>query len=692
VADLEVPMNVINHQIKETKNGLEVFLYLDPNMEEFSAELGETPEEHERNLRQIAESFVKRHFKGVKIAAVSFLVGTTLLTSITLPVGKAEAHEAKFNMSYLYFGNTQQQLNAVAQTNGNLNVVSPSYFNLNDDGSLFLTPMLDPHFINEVHKQGIKVVPFVSNHWDRNKGRAALANREELTDQIAKAVVNYNLDGVNVDLENLTEVDRDNYTDFVRLLREKIPQDKEVSVAVVANPNQWTKGWHASYDNKALAKYADYLMLMAYDEHYEGGDPGPVASVGWVDKSIKVMIEKYGVPPEKIVLGLPFFGRYWNHSEATGGHGASMSQVESLISKYHGTVTFDQASLSPKATFTITGSPDEPPSYISGVKLKPGTYEVWFENAESIHAKMDLVHKYNIKGTGSWSLGQEDPTIWNNFASWQTHHAPHNFLVTENDTFPFADARTHWTRNEILYTYQKGWFHGNEKGEFRPNDGLTRAQAAALFVQVFNLQPKDPITGSSFSDVKNNHWAMKQIEITKQNGVFKGKADGRFGPEEVLTREQMAAIFDNTLKEHYDPLKTDQPVPFVDVSKSSGFYDAIVNVRQQGIIMGSGNKYRPGEKVTRGQMAVILTNAAGMIATKNGDNLFPRTLAAENEGADVTLLQIYLNRAGITNANATGVFDTDTDMLVRKFQEENFLTVDGLVGPKTVAKLLDALG
>ena len=80
----------------------------------------------------------------------------------------------------------------------------------------------------------------------------------------------YDLDGINVDIENVTHEQRDAYTQLVRLLREKIPAHKEVSVAVAANPNDWQTGWHGSYDYAALAEVADHLFLMTYDEHYEG--------------------------------------------------------------------------------------------------------------------------------------------------------------------------------------------------------------------------------------------------------------------------------------------------------------------------------------------------------------------------------------------------------------------------------------
>lgn len=81
------------------------------------------------------------------------------------------------------------------------------------------------------------------------------------------------LDGVNVDIENVTEKQRTQYTELVRRLRESLPSDKEVSVAVAANPSGWNTGWHGSYDYAELGKYADHLFIMAYDEHYQGGAP-----------------------------------------------------------------------------------------------------------------------------------------------------------------------------------------------------------------------------------------------------------------------------------------------------------------------------------------------------------------------------------------------------------------------------------
>jgi len=511
-----------------------------------------------------------------------------LMVSSTQTMVGTAAETGKFNMSYIYFGSTSKYTYYVNRTKGSLDVISPSYFDLNDDGTLKLTSTISTSFINEMHSTGVKVVPFLSNHWDRNKGKKALENREALARQIADAVKKYNLDGVNVDIENVTESERDIYTDFVRILRSKLPSGKEVSVAVAPNPYNLTRGWQGSYDYTALAKYSDYLMIMAYDEHYQGGEPGPVASASFVEASIKYALQR--VSKGKIVLGIPFYGRYWKNGSSYGGYGINAEHVERLIDKYNGQVVFDDKYKSPRAIITI--KPGDEPDYVLGRKLDAGTYTIWYENEESIKYKLSLVQKYDLKGTGSWSLGQEDETTWSYYDLWL------------NGRY-FSDAVNHWAEDAILFVREKGWMVGLPGNRFAPENPLTRAEAAAVLVRAFGLE-KGAGNGNTFTDTAN-HWAKDEIEIARQNNIVSGIGNGKFLPDKPVTRQEMAVMLDNMLK--LPELDGDGNNPYYDISvtRNSWSYESIIKMTGYGIFYGGvDGGFHPDDNTTRAQMAALM--------------------------------------------------------------------------------------
>lgn len=373
----------------------------------------------ERNLKADSKSLsstMRSYAKKAKINSVKILVSGALVATIAFSAFmSALAKGDRYIMGYLYSGTDLQQIEFVNQAGEALDTVSPSYFDLREDGSLKLN-YLSPYFIKNMHSKGIKVVPFLSNHWNRTAGIAALKNVDSLSTQIADYVEEYDLDGVNVDIENVTHEQRDAYTQLVRLLREKIPSHKEVSVAVAANPNNWQTGWHGSYDYAALAKYADHLVIMAYDEHYEGGEAGPVASIEFVENSIRYALSH--TSPDKIVVAVPFYGRIWGgDNNRIVGKGISSSTIQEILNTCESTVTYDEDSQSVRAEFTIT---EESGNFTVGGDfiLQPGRYVVWFENDRSYEEKLGLIEKYDLKGAGAWSLGQEDPSIWDHYEGW----------------------------------------------------------------------------------------------------------------------------------------------------------------------------------------------------------------------------------------------------------------------------------
>ncbi len=509
-----------------------------------------------------------------------------------------------FNMSYIYGGTVSKNIEQVETTNGVINEVSPSYFDLNDDGSLKLTALLNQTFIDAMHEKGVEVIPFLSNHWDRELGRKALKNREELSNQIIQAIEKYNLDGVNVDIENVTEVDREAYTDLVRLLKEKMPEGKIVAVAVAANPNGYTSGWHGSYDYEKLGQYADYLMLMTYDEHYQGGTPGPVASYNFTENSIKYAL-KY-VPSDKVVLGLAFYGRYWNQ-EGVGGRAVTFKLIEQIFNDYTPTIRYDEQSRTMIGTIVVSQKQANEDDYI----FAAGTYDFYYENTETIKEKLELVEKYNLKGTGSWALGQELPSLWEDTSMWlkdtnEVTTKPDNNLIYEVIRIFKDITEETWSKQYINDIYGKGLMIGKTQDTFGTEEPLTRAETVTLLCRLIdmyniNLQQKD--IGVSLTDI-NNHWAKENIQRAIKLGLIVGYDDNTFKPDKYITREEIVTILDRL---NLDIQQKENDIIFTDINRQQWSYNSIISMATKGIINGyDDNTFKPQNNMQRQEIATIL--------------------------------------------------------------------------------------
>ena len=499
---------------------------------------------------------------------------------------KAEAAEYRFNMSYIYFGNFTNYTKLVDSTQNSLGEVSPNYFGLDKNGDLALTASVSMDFINDMHERDVSVVPYLTNDWSRAVGKAALNNRDNLARDMADAVVLYELDGVNIDIENVTSSEREAYVEFARLLKELLPDGKTVAVSVAANPWGLDTGWQGSYDYAGLSEFCDYLMVMTYDEHYYGGPAGPISSYDYIDKSLKYAVSV--VPKEKIVLGLPFYGRIWS---ADGGHpngyGVSNTMIAQLINDYGGAVTIDPVSRSTRAVITIGESEIKP--VVGGQALAAGTYTIWYEGESSVKSKLELVNKYDIKGTGSWSLGQESDNTWNYYKLWL------------NDC-TFNDIETSWAKDYILDAYLKSWITGYSADNFSPDEPLTRAQAAVILVRRLGLSPQlDP--ACRFDDCVG-YWAQAYLETARKYHIIQGIGDNMFNPDRPITREEIAVMVNNVLKYQ----NTFGDGLFSDVTRTSNpwSFDAIEALSANGIITGfQDGSYQPGNTLSRAEMAVI---------------------------------------------------------------------------------------
>lgn len=525
--------------------------------------------------------------KHMKKTAFFVLALCMMLTS----TGTASA--AYGSKSYLYGGTTATYISRVERTGKSLDTVCPDYFEIGSTGDLKYSKAVDPLLLASMKDKNIAVTPFFSNHWDRALARKMLAKRADAAQQLADAVTEHGLDGVDIDIQNIVETDKDDFTDFIRLLRSALPAEKVLTVCVPANPYYTSAGWQGGYDYAALNKYCDHIFIMTYDESYPGGEPGPVASYWFIENAIKYGLQY--VPKEKLYIGLPLYGRYWIKGEAPGGEAFTTSDIERIVSLTSSAVRYDRDKECARAEVTV-GASDDITTW-GGTKLKPGTYDIWFDNARSYEKKLTLVRKYDIGGVGTWALGQEPVEFWSGYAVWL------------NGT-RFIDIAGHWAQSYILELTERGVINGLTEKLFKPQDGLTRAQAATLLVRLAGRE--DVAAKSPFTDTAG-HWAEKYIAAAAQEQLVSGVTATLFEPDRNVTREELAVMLARYLnmEETYD---VSQPM-YTDVSKTDNDWSlwAIIGLSINGVYDGyPDGTFRPKRSVTRAEAAKLLSLASDM--------------------------------------------------------------------------------
>ncbi|WP_270373538.1 S-layer homology domain-containing protein [Bacillus cereus] len=176
------------------------------------------------------------------------------------------------------------------------------------------------------------------------------------------------------------------------------------------------------------------------------------------------------------------------------------------------------------------------------------------------------------------------------------------------DTISFYDVpNNHWATKAITNLANRNIVAGYGNGQFGFGDNVTRGQVARM---IYNyLKPADAGNFKNpFSDIKG-HMFEKEILALAKVGIIKGYGEGKFGPDDILTREQMAQVLTNAFK--FEGTKN---TSFVDVDKNSWSYKAIGALEEKGVTIGTGgNMYSPASVVTREQYSQFLFNSINVI-------------------------------------------------------------------------------
>jgi hypothetical protein len=166
------------------------------------------------------------------------------------------------------------------------------------------------------------------------------------------------------------------------------------------------------------------------------------------------------------------------------------------------------------------------------------------------------------------------------------------------------DIDGHWAHDCIMTLLEKGIIQGNEKGEIKPDDYITRAEAAVLVGKALKLEPKDSIIPKYVDPIPK--WARGYVNITTDEEIFKGYPFGFFRPSNNITREEMIAVLDRAFELTLEDKSLE--LPFTD--KDEIGYWAVEHVKsgyEDKVITGyPDNTYKPNNKITRAEAFTII--------------------------------------------------------------------------------------
>jgi spore germination protein YaaH len=286
-----------------------------------------------------------------------------------------------------------------------VNVISPTWFYLNDNaGNLSDLGSID--YVNYCHAQGVEVWALFSNLENQEVDTAYVLThsslRHHLVDEMIAKAIQYDLDGINLDFESMSQTDvGEAYIQFVRELSLKCAENG----IVLSIDNYVPSDYTAFYDRAEQANFADYVVIMGYDEHYAGSDAGSVASLGWVEEGVTNTLSE--VPAEQIILGMPFYTRVWSLTPVSDESDTEMKyDVKSEAYGMSAANKLVAANNAEKQWLADCGQ------YFVEYEKAGILYRIWLEDAESLEKRLQLLDEYALAGASFWKLGLETSDIW----------------------------------------------------------------------------------------------------------------------------------------------------------------------------------------------------------------------------------------------------------------------------------------
>ena len=324
---------------------------------------------------------------------------------------------------------------SLRQNIGQLDRLVPEWLHLADDQGTIVDDNLgkENQVLNEVRqtRPGLVITPLLNNinpqthQWDGASLARMLADpaaRSRAVESLLQYLQNNHLGGVDIDFESLPKTSQGDLTVFMQELYARLhPLGLEVSQAIPFDDE--------TYDARALSACSDYLIFMAYDEHWSSGAAGPIAAQDWYASGLRRRLSE--VPPEKLVIAVGNYGYDW---AAGAQQGASLTFQEAIqrAQGENAAISFDSGALNPVYTY---------------VDAQQQSHRVWYLDAATAFNEIAAAQPYGPRGFALWRLGSEDPTVWQVFARRESLGQPAAAML---ETLHYGDSVYYDGQGEIL--------------------------------------------------------------------------------------------------------------------------------------------------------------------------------------------------------------------------------------------------
>jgi cellulose synthase/poly-beta-1,6-N-acetylglucosamine synthase-like glycosyltransferase/spore germination protein YaaH/peptidoglycan/xylan/chitin deacetylase (PgdA/CDA1 family) len=342
--------------------------------------------------------------KSVKkpVSKVSPVISTTSTSTISTSSASVSAplvQENNMLSSAFLVQDDANSLESFKRHADNIDIVFPDWYFLNSSQCSVLEKE-DPDITKTIASSSkASIIPRLTNgylgKWYGQETSVILHNQETsscLAGALADMVIKSNVAGINVDLENLKPEDKEAYLEFLKTLGDLLHKNnKLLTVDVTAND--------PAYDIEYIGQIADYVVLMAYDEHYPSSDPGPIASSDWfadiVDQGVN------SVPKNKLIIALGAYGYDWTTGTTTPASSLKFDEVMTLAADADA-----EPEMNSDSGFNM---------YFSYKDDANRDHQVWFLNGATAWNENLVAKNNNVAGVALWRLGTEDESYWQIF-------------------------------------------------------------------------------------------------------------------------------------------------------------------------------------------------------------------------------------------------------------------------------------